>query len=136
MIAAKSSLEGRMERATVMMISVSNHQTGGNQATRERSDSRFLSQCRSRNGIMTLRPVARAPDDSKAEERIAAFYHRLAIPALAVAVALGCVAVVSADWNSWVSGAANQSTDDAVVSADVSTLSAQVSGTIRTIATQ
>ncbi|MGZ2506002.1 HlyD family secretion protein [Rhizobium leguminosarum] len=86
--------------------------------------------------IASLRPAARAPGDSKAEDKIAAFYHRLAIPALAVAVALGCVAVVSADWSSWVSGAANQSTDDAVVSADVSTLSAQVSGTIRTIATQ
>jgi len=57
--------------------------------------------------------------------------RRLAIPVLAVAIVGGSVALVMADWNRWVVGAARQSTDDAVVNADVSTLSSQVSGTIR-----
>jgi len=58
---------------------------------------------------------------------------RLAIPLLAVTVVGGSVALVMADWNRWVAGAARQSTDDAVVNADVSTLSSQVSGTIKSV---
>jgi membrane fusion protein, multidrug efflux system len=56
---------------------------------------------------------------------------RLAIPLLAIALVVGGVAIVTVDWNRWVAGASHQSTDDAVVSADVSTLSAQISGIVR-----
>ncbi|MBB3388368.1 membrane fusion protein (multidrug efflux system) [Rhizobium sp. BK275] len=57
--------------------------------------------------------------------------RRLAIPLLAIALVSGGVAVATVDWNRWVAGAASQSTDDAVVSSDVSTLSAQISGIVR-----
>lgn len=57
--------------------------------------------------------------------------RRLFIPFLAIALVVGGIAIVTVDWNRWVAGASHQSTDDAVVSADVSTLSAQVSGIIR-----
>ncbi|MBB3659743.1 membrane fusion protein (multidrug efflux system) [Rhizobium sp. BK650] len=57
--------------------------------------------------------------------------RRLAIPLLAITLVSAGVAIVSIDWNRWVAGASQQSTDDAVVSADVSTLSAQISGIVR-----
>ncbi|MBB4349353.1 HlyD family secretion protein [Aliirhizobium cellulosilyticum] len=56
---------------------------------------------------------------------------RMAIPILAVAVIGAAIISVVADWNVWIAGASSQSTDDATVSADISTLSAQVSGTIK-----
>ncbi len=68
------------------------------------------------------------------EEAKAKFYHRLAIPTLAIAMALACIAFVNANWLSWISGAAKQATDDAVVSADISTLAAQVTGIVRKVA--
>jgi membrane fusion protein, multidrug efflux system len=58
--------------------------------------------------------------------------RRLAIPLIAIALVSGGVAIVTVDWNRWVAGASRQSTDDAVVSADVSTLSAQISGIVQT----
>ncbi len=57
--------------------------------------------------------------------------RRLAIPLLAITLVGAGVAIVTVDWNRWVAGASHQSTDDAVVSADVSTLSAQISGIVQ-----
>lgn len=57
--------------------------------------------------------------------------RRLAVPLLAITLVSGGVAIATADWNRWVAGASHQSTDDAVVGADVSTLSAQISGIVR-----
>lgn len=56
--------------------------------------------------------------------------RRVAIPLLAVVIVGSAVASVIVDWDSWIAGAARQSTDDAIVNADISTLSAQISGTI------
>ena len=58
---------------------------------------------------------------------------RLIIPLFALAIVGFAVACVIIDWNSWIAGAAHQSTDDAVVNADISTLSAQISGTIKSV---
>ncbi|MEZ2126901.1 MULTISPECIES: HlyD family secretion protein [unclassified Sinorhizobium] len=79
----------------------------------------------------TRAPTAEAPIPTSQPSTILATIKRLAIPVLAVALVSGGVALVTIDWNRWVAGAARQSTDDAVVNADVSTLSAQVSGIIR-----
>ncbi|MBZ9791934.1 HlyD family secretion protein [Rhizobium sp. 3T7] len=76
-------------------------------------------------------PAAEAPKPIAQSSTTVATIRRLAIPVLAVAIVGGSVALVMADWNRWVAGAARQATDDAVINADVSTLSAQVSGTIR-----
>ncbi|MFC5758769.1 HlyD family secretion protein [Rhizobium sp. GCM10022189] len=57
--------------------------------------------------------------------------RRLAVPLLAVTLVSGGVAVATADWNRWVAGASHQSTDDAMVGTDASTLSAQISGIVR-----
>jgi membrane fusion protein (multidrug efflux system) len=71
------------------------------------------------------------PRPDAIEPPVTQLYKRLGIPILAVGIALACVLIVAVDWNSWVAGAASQTTDDAFVDADVSTLSAQVSGTIQ-----
>ena len=76
-------------------------------------------------------PAAEAPKPIAQPSTTVATIRRLAIPVLAVVIVGGSVALVMADWNRWVAGAARQATDDAVINADVSTLSAQVSGTIR-----
>ncbi|MBB3397976.1 HlyD family secretion protein [Rhizobium sp. BK060] len=76
-------------------------------------------------------PAAEAPKPIAQPSTTVATIRRLAIPVLAVVLVGGSVALVMADWNRWVAGAARQATDDAVINADVSTLSAQVSGTIR-----
>lgn len=56
--------------------------------------------------------------------------RRLVIPAAAIAAVIGLIVVFNDRWGSWVSEAAIQSTDDAYVEADVSTLSARVSGNV------
>ncbi|MGM4985654.1 MULTISPECIES: HlyD family secretion protein [Rhizobium] len=61
---------------------------------------------------------------------VLATIKRVAIPALAVVVIACAVTSTMLDWNSWVAGASRQTTDDAIVNADISTLSAQISGTI------
>ncbi|CDM62272.1 MULTISPECIES: HlyD family secretion protein [Rhizobium] len=79
----------------------------------------------------SLAPAGEAFAPSPQPSTATATIRRLAIPALAIAVVCASMALVMADWNRWVAGAARQSTDDAVINADVSTLSAQVSGTVR-----
>lgn len=64
---------------------------------------------------------------------VLATIKRVAIPALAVVIVACAVTSTILDWNSWVAGASRQTTDDAIVNADISTLSAQISGTIRNI---
>ncbi len=76
-------------------------------------------------------PEADLPNPNEKTSTAGATARRLAAPFVAVLVVGAAVALVMFDWNTWVAGAAHQSTDDAVVSADLSTLSAQVSGTIR-----
>ncbi|WP_259664253.1 HlyD family secretion protein [Rhizobium bangladeshense] len=68
---------------------------------------------------------------SEASPVTARGFRRLAIPIVAVAAVSAAVAWVMMDWNSWTAGADRQTTDDAVISADVSTLSAQISGMIK-----
>lgn len=53
---------------------------------------------------------------------------------MAVILAVSGVAYANANWNSWTASAATQATDDAAVGADFSTMSARVSGNIRSIA--
>ncbi|MDI7864227.1 HlyD family secretion protein [Rhizobiaceae bacterium n13] len=82
-------------------------------------------------------PSSRAPAEEPATpgakpSMAIATIRRLAIPLLAVSVVGASVALVITDWNWWVAGADHQWTDDATVNADVSTLSAQVGGTILT----
>jgi membrane fusion protein (multidrug efflux system) len=84
--------------------------------------------------IPTKEPRPPTSDDTLQAVDTSSLYRRLAIPAFAVSVSLVCVVIVSADWNGWVAGARRQLTDDAVVNSDVSTLSAQVSGTVRSVA--
>ncbi|GGC45940.1 HlyD family secretion protein [Chelatococcus reniformis] len=64
---------------------------------------------------------------------VAGGLRRLAIPAAAIAAVVGLIAFSSDRWGRWVSQAAVQSSDDAYVHADVSTLSARVSGNVRRV---
>ncbi|WFU91389.1 HlyD family secretion protein (plasmid) [Rhizobium sp. CC1099] len=81
-------------------------------------------------------PTSRAPasdsprSDPQPPNGLVSTIRRVAIPVLAVVAVGGGVTMVVADWNHWVAGASHQSTDDAVVNADVSTLSSQISGTV------
>ncbi len=74
-------------------------------------------------------PALPAPPPSA----VIATIRRVAIPFLAVVIVGSAVASVIIDWDSWIAGSAQQWTDDAIVNADISTLSAQVSGIIRNV---
>lgn len=56
--------------------------------------------------------------------------RRLVIPAAAIAAVVALVIASDDHWERWIGAAAVQSTDDAYVEADVSTLSARVSGNV------
>jgi len=60
--------------------------------------------------------------------------RRLIIPMLAVTAAAALVLVTSDRWNSWVGAAATQTTDNATVHAEMTRLSARVSGNVRRVA--
>ena len=60
----------------------------------------------------------------------AARLGRLAIPTAVIGAVIGLIVFFNDRWGTWVSEAAVQSTDDAYVEADVSTLSARVSGNV------
>lgn len=84
----------------------------------------------------TLRPgpdKQAAPPPSPPEEPVRATLARLSIPLLAVITVLGVVAIVVFDWSRWTADADHQTTDDASVGADLSTISAQVNGIIRRV---
>lgn len=57
----------------------------------------------------------------------------LLIPASAILVAILAVAGATMKWDSWIGSQSVQSTDDAAVYADMSTISARVSGTVETV---
>ncbi|MDM9648709.1 HlyD family secretion protein [Rhizobium sp. S163] len=83
--------------------------------------------------IATLRTATPAEEPPPKGQSEIPLRTRVGIPAFAVSIAIICVGIVTIDWNRWTSGAASQSTDDAFVTADVSTLSAQVAGTVRAL---
>ncbi len=76
--------------------------------------------------------TAHAPQD-KVAVAPSGLARRLAIPVLAVTIALGCVLLATVRWNSLVGGAATQSTDDAFVRADISRLSSRVAGQVMSV---
>ncbi|MDE1996647.1 MAG: HlyD family secretion protein, partial [Rhizobiaceae bacterium] len=57
----------------------------------------------------------------------------LIVPASAILIALTAVAAAGTNWDSWIASRAIQTTDDAAVYADVSAISARVSGTVEAI---
>ena len=62
--------------------------------------------------------------------------RRLIIPIAAVGAAAALALVTSARWNAWVGAAAVQTTDNATVHAEMSRLSARVSGNVRRVVVQ
>src|SRR5215510_3295568 len=62
--------------------------------------------------------------------------RKLAIPLAAIAVVITLVLVASFRWDTWVGSAGVQTTDNATVHAEMSTLSARVSGNVRHVAVQ
>ncbi|GGF51585.1 multidrug resistance protein [Azorhizobium oxalatiphilum] len=77
-------------------------------------------------------PAALAPPAPTAPPAVsgAASLRRLLLPAAAIVTALGMLAFTDARWDQWVAAQTQQYTDDAYVRADVSTLSARVSGNV------
>jgi len=57
----------------------------------------------------------------------------LVVPVSAIFIALAAVVAAGANWDSWIASRTVQSTDDAAVYADVSTISTRVSGTVERI---
>ena len=57
----------------------------------------------------------------------------LIVPASAIAIALGALVAAGANWDSWVASRRVQSTDDAAIFADVSSVSARIGGTVEMI---
>jgi membrane fusion protein, multidrug efflux system len=62
--------------------------------------------------------------------------RKLVIPLAAIAVVITLVLVASFHWDAWVGTAGVQTTDNATVHAEMSTLSARVSGNVRRVAVQ
>jgi membrane fusion protein (multidrug efflux system) len=63
-------------------------------------------------------------------------WGRLALPLLAVIVALGFIGLATMRWDAWVGGATIQSTNDAYVRAELTRLSSRVAGEVLTVAVQ
>jgi membrane fusion protein (multidrug efflux system) len=57
----------------------------------------------------------------------------IVVPATAILIAVLAVAGAASNWDRWVSGRSVQTTDDAAVFADVSPISARVSGTVEAV---
>ncbi|TAV98409.1 HlyD family secretion protein [Rhizobium ruizarguesonis] len=74
-------------------------------------------------GAPQLAPSPPAPQTSSS----------LLVPASAIAIAIGAVVAAGANWDSWVASRSVQSTDDAAVYADVSSVSARISGTVEVV---
>lgn len=64
----------------------------------------------------------------------AGLWARLAIPLLAVIVALAFVALATLRWNAWTGNATTQTTNDAYVRADLTQLSSRVAGEVLKVA--
>jgi len=79
-------------------------------------------------GPIAVAPVPQPEPSSRSALR------RLALPIFAVLAAFGFVALATLRWDAWVGSAAIQTTDDAYVRADVTTLSSRVSGEVLTVA--
>ena len=75
-------------------------------------------------------PAATDRSDTGAPSRS---LRRLIIPLVAVGAAVALVLVTSARWNAWVGAGAVQTTDNATVHAEMSRLSARVSGNVRRV---
>ncbi|WP_334174582.1 HlyD family secretion protein [Pseudoxanthobacter sp.] len=75
-------------------------------------------------------PTAERPPTAEPPPPAAAGLRRFAIPLVAIVTAGGLLAFTNARWDLWTSDRAWQRTDDAYVRADVSTLSARISGNV------
>jgi membrane fusion protein, multidrug efflux system len=56
------------------------------------------------------------------------------VPGLILLMALGILVLITTNWNTWVSGRTEQTTDDAYVRADLTPLSTKVAGLVATVA--
>jgi membrane fusion protein (multidrug efflux system) len=61
---------------------------------------------------------------------IGATLRRLALPVLGTAVVLAGIALTSSSWTAWLGDASVQTTDDAVIQADISHLAARIAGNV------
>ncbi|MBB6305480.1 membrane fusion protein (multidrug efflux system) [Rhizobium leucaenae] len=82
-----------------------------------------------------LNPVPQqdTPAPSPTNSARATSARSLIVPVSAIGVALAVIVGAGANWDSWIAGQTVQSTDDAAVYADVSSVSARVSGTIELV---
>ena len=58
------------------------------------------------------------------------------VPVLILVMAVGIVFLIAGNWNTWVSGKAEQETDDAYTRADLTPLSTKVAGLVATVPMQ
>ncbi|WP_257169844.1 HlyD family secretion protein [Bradyrhizobium sp. SRS-191] len=79
-------------------------------------------------------PASRAAPPSPSPAASPGLWARLAIPLLAVIVALAFVALATSRWNAWTGNATTQSTNDAYVRADLTQLSSRVAGEVLKVA--
>jgi membrane fusion protein (multidrug efflux system) len=82
------------------------------------------------SNVRTLQPALPA---EPAPKKPAREYTKLLVPLTVVAAVVGLVALSTQSWDRWTAGADVQSTDNAYVRAELSRLSARVSGNVRSI---
>src|SRR5277367_6439753 len=81
-------------------------------------------------------PATEAPATSIPRSNIPEALRRLALPLIAIIVALAFIAIATLRWDDWVAGAALQSTNDAYVRAETTRLSTRVAGEVKIVAIQ
>ena len=79
-------------------------------------------------------PATPAPPPKPTQRPASSLWSRLAIPLLAVIVALAFVALATLRFDEWVGNAVVQSTNDAYVRAELTRLASRVSGEVLTVA--
>ncbi|WP_247750465.1 HlyD family secretion protein [Rhizobium sp. 16-449-1b] len=100
----------------------------------ERSDSNVTALIPASNAGASEAPApSSTPAAAAVAEKPRSRAWGLVVPMTAIVVAFGAVAGAGANWDSWIASRPVQSTDDAAVYADVSSVSARVSGTIENV---
>jgi membrane fusion protein, multidrug efflux system len=83
-----------------------------------------------------IAPAAVQPAAPPASSAPIQILKRLVIPVATIATAAALIAFAIVEWDTWVSAAAVQTTDNATVRSDLTRLSARVSGNVRRVAVE
>ncbi|MGO6883409.1 HlyD family secretion protein [Rhizobium ruizarguesonis] len=85
------------------------------------------------NNVAPLVPNAGGAAGAATAVAASRYKSSLIVPGLAIVIALGAIVAAGSNWDSWVAARSVQSTDDAAVYADVSSVSSRIGGTVELV---